>query len=137
MWYFYRSHEYAVIGRRWSFNAPWNNRNATQFRALCEKHKDTSPIEFWMAYVSSDEFSHISKCCKKLSTMFGGSLPTSVNLDFHQWTTSSQKTKPFEWRTFSKSKKGYTYSILTANVFKMRVQCKAKYLTKTCLRINC
>jgi hypothetical protein len=33
--------------------------------ALRSKHKDTPPTEFWMSYVSSTEFQHISKCCKK------------------------------------------------------------------------
>src|SRR6218665_1897661 len=39
--------------------------------ALHDKHKDTQPIEFWMTYVSSAEFPHIRKCCKKVLTMFG------------------------------------------------------------------
>lgn len=39
--------------------------------ALREKHKDTLSTEFWMTYVSSDEFPQISKCCKKILTMFG------------------------------------------------------------------
>ena len=39
--------------------------------ALHDKYKDTPPTEFWMTYVSSDEFPHISKCCKKVLTMFG------------------------------------------------------------------
>lgn len=38
---------------------------------LNDKHKDTTPTEFWMTYVSSAEFPQISKCCKKVLTMFG------------------------------------------------------------------
>ena len=38
--------------------------------ALREKHKDTLSTEFWMTYVSSDEFPQISRCCKKILTMF-------------------------------------------------------------------
>ena len=40
-------------------------------RALRDKHKDTQPTEFWMIYVSHEEFPQISKCCKKELTMFG------------------------------------------------------------------
>ena len=39
--------------------------------ALRDNHKNTTPTEFWMTYVSSDEFPHISKCCRKVLTMFG------------------------------------------------------------------
>ena len=38
--------------------------------ALRDNHKNTSPTEFLMTYVSSDEFPHIGMLCKVL-TMFG------------------------------------------------------------------
>ena len=57
----------------------WGDEGAVQLKiiemqhnmALWDKRKDTTPTEFWMKYLSCDEFPHISKCCKKLLTMFG------------------------------------------------------------------
>ena len=38
---------------------------------LRDKHTNSSPTEFWMTYVSADEFPQLSKSCRKILTMFG------------------------------------------------------------------
>jgi len=42
--------------------------------ALSSMHKDSpesTPTNFWMKYVDVNDFPELSKCCKKILTMFG------------------------------------------------------------------